>query len=235
MAFKSGLSRERSRRRRKFVWRSMLWLAAVAGFGAIGYSSYQAGILLARQEVSGLESDVASLTRQLATVKGENDRLRTDLVQTRQAADALKKRYDADVPAGGLAKLVDLLRERLAGGVPDDRIAQVLREAAPVRACEGRVVRKRFAIQTAGVGVEEPVALLDGLILVSASAPAGPEDPAKTAQVTITQSWVPQPIRVTGLPVQQSITINNLELKLLVEPSGMRGYGAVSLSVCGKG
>jgi len=97
------------------------------------------------------------------------------------------------------------------------------------------VVRKRFAIQTAGQGAEEPVALLDGLILVSASAPAGPEDPGKTVQVTITQAWAPQPIKATGLPVQQSITVNNLEMKLLVESAGMRGYGAVSLSVCSKG
>ena len=235
MAFKSGLSRERSRRRRKFLWRGTMWLAAAAGFGAIGYSSYQAGILLARQEVSGLESDVTSLTRQLATVKGENERLRTDLTQTRQSADALKRRYDTDIPAGGLARLVDLLRQRLAGGVPEDRIAQVLRDAAPVRACEGRVVRKRFVIQPAGQGTEQPVSLLDGLILVSASAPTGPEDPNKTAQVTITQAWAPLPIKATGLPVQQSITVNNLEMKLLVEPSGMRGYGDVSLSLCGKG
>jgi len=181
MAFKSGLSRERGRRRRKFAWRSTLWLAAVAGFAAIGYSSYQAGIVLAHQEVSGLENNLASLTGKLAAVKSENDRLRTDLGQTRQATDILKKRYDADVPAGALARLVDLLRLRLAGGLPDERIAKLLREAGPVRACDGRIVRKRFAIQTAGQGAEEPVSLLDGLVLVSASAPAGPEDPSKTA------------------------------------------------------
>lgn len=235
MAFKSGLSRERGRRRRKFAWRSTLWLAAVAGFAAIGYSSYQAGIVLAHQEVSGLENNLASLTGKLAAVKSENDRLRTDLGQTRQATDILKKRYDADVPAGALARLVDLLRLRLAGGLPDERIARLLREAGPVRACDGRVVRKRFAIQTAGQGAEEPVSLLDGLVLVSASAPAGPEDPSKTAQVTITEAWAPQAIKATGLPVQQSITVNNLEMKLLVESSGVRGYGSVSLSVCGKG
>jgi hypothetical protein len=123
----------------------------------------------------------------------------------------------------------------LSAGVPEDRIAQVLREASATRPCEGQVIRKRFVIPPAGQGAGEPVTLLDGLIQVSATGPAGPEDPNKSTQITISQAWAPQPIKLTGLPVQQTIAINNLELKLLVEPSGLRGYGAVSLTVCGKG
>ncbi len=235
MAYRSGLSRERGRRRRRVLWRGMLWLAVAAVLGAIGYSSYRTGSTLARLEVTTAEENVARLTAELGNLRSENDRLRTDLAQTRQNADTLRRRYDADVPKGGLAEVLGLARDRLAAGVPQDRIAQVLREAEAMQPCESRVSRKRFAMQTTGQGPDQVVSLLDGLIQVTVSVPAGAEDPTKAATVTITRAWASQPIKATGLPVRQSIAINNVELKLTVEVSEMRGYGAVSLSTCGKG
>jgi len=79
------------------------------------------------------------------------------------------------------------------------------------------------------------VTLLEGLIQVSASAPATAEDPVKAATVTITRAWSAQPIRVTGLPVRQTIPLNNAELKLTVEASELRGYGTATLHLCGRG
>jgi hypothetical protein len=52
--------------------------------------------------------------------------------------------------------------------------------------------------------------------------------------VTISRAWAAEPIKVTGLPAQQVITIYNTELKLLVEPSDLRGFAQASLSICGK-
>jgi len=235
MAYRSGFSRQRSRRRRQLVMRAALWLGVGAIFCGIGYSSYRSGVLLAHMQVRGLEDEIARLSSQLEGLRIENDRLRTDLSQSRQSADGLKRRYDTDVPQGGMAALVTLIRERLGAGVREDRIAQILREAENTRACEGRTIRKRFAIHTAGQGVEESVTLLEGLIQVSASAPAGADDPAKAATVTISRVWASQPIKATGMPTRQSIPLNNAELRLSVEPSELRGYGTAILSLCGRG
>lgn len=235
MAYRSGFSRQRSRRRRQLVARTALWLGIGAVFAGIGYSSYRSGVLLARMEVRGLEDEIARLSSQVEGTRIENDRLRTDLSQARQSAEGVKRRYDTDVPSGGLATLVALTRERLGAGVREDRIAQVLREAENTRVCEGRFIRKRFAIQTTGQGAEESVTLLEGLIQVSASAPAGSDDPAKAATVTISRVWATQPIKVTGMPVRQSIPLNSAELRLSVEPSELRGYATATLSLCGRG
>lgn len=234
MAYRSGFSRQRARQRRQMLARAALWLGAASVFVGIGYSSYQSGIMLARMEVTGLEEDIKRLTSQVEGLRVENDRLRADLQQARQSFDGMKRRYDTDVPSGGLAGLVSLLRDRLGAGVREERIAQVLREAENTRPCEGRSIRKRFAIHT-GQGAEESVTLLEGLIQVSASAPAGADDPAKGATVTITRAWASQPIKVTGMPVRQSIPLNNAELRLAVEASDLRGYGTATLSLCGRG
>ncbi len=215
--------------------RAALWLAAAGVFGAIGYSSYQSGSMLARSEVTALEADIRRLSAQLETLRMENDRLRMDLSQSRQGAEVIRRRYESDVPSGGLAGLVTLLRERLGAGVRDERLAQVLREAENARPCEGRFMLKRFAIQPAGQANEEGVSFLEGLITVSASAPTTSEDLLKASTVTILRVWSAQPIKVTGLPVRQSIAINNVELKLAVEPSDLRGYVTATLSVCGRG
>ncbi len=235
MVTRSGFSRQRTRHRRQFWGRAILWFGIAAVFVGIGYSSYRSGTLLARMEVSGLEDEIRRLSSQAEGLRVENDRLRLDLSQVRQAADGMKRRYDTDVPSGGMATLVSLMRERLGAGVRDDRMAQVLREAENTRPCEGRFIRKRFAIHIAGQGPEEAITLLEGLIQVSASAPASGEDPAKAATVTISRAWATQPIKVTGMPVRQSIPLNNAELRLVVEASELRGYGTATLSLCGRG
>jgi hypothetical protein len=64
--------------------------------------------------------------------------------------------------------------------------------------------------------------------------PTGAEGTPRAATVTISRAWAAEPIKVTGLPAQQVITIYNTELKLLVEPSDLRGFAQASLSICGK-
>ena len=48
MSYKSGFSRQRSRRQRQILTRFGLWLVVAAVFIGIGYSSYRSGALLAR-------------------------------------------------------------------------------------------------------------------------------------------------------------------------------------------
>jgi hypothetical protein len=235
MAIRSGISRERARRRRKFLFRLTLWVAGVGVFAAIGYSSYRTGSALAEREVTVQRAEIARLTAQVAADKMNAERLDAELTRMRQAAATLQQRYDADVPSGRLAALITILRQKQGAGINDDRIAQVLRQIDAPRTCADRVVRRRFPITTKPPGPDDVVSFLDGLIQISASMPASGDGPAKAAVVTISRAWAAEPIKVTGLPVQQVVMIYNTDMKLVVEASALSGYAEASLSTCGKG
>lgn len=235
MAIRSGISRERARRRRKFLFRFILWLAAVGVFVMIGYSSYQTGSALAEREVVARRAEIERLKAQVDADKSSNDRLHAELARAQQATTVLQQRYDADVPSGGIAALMTILRQKQAAGVKDDRLAQVLHEIDAPRPCGERVVRRRFPIATKSPGPDDVVSFLDGLLQVSASMPAGSNGPAKAAVVTVLRAWTAEPIKIAGLPAQQIITIYNTDLKLVVQESDLRGYAEASLSTCAGG
>ena len=118
-------------------------------------------------------------------------------------------------------------------GIPPARLTQVLQDATATKPCETRSTRRRFAIVPAGRPPEE-VSLLDGLIQVSASTPPGATEIAKTTTVLVSRAWLAEPLKLTGLPARQDITVNNLVLRLTVEPSDVAGYATATLSGCGK-
>ncbi len=233
MAFTSKISRDRSRRRRQFLGRASLWLLAIGVLGGLGYSAYQTGTMLAESRVGELERNLVSLTAQLETANQEKARGLVGLAEARQASQTLQTRYDADVPKGDLADLLAAVRGRLAQNVPAARLAQVVQDATATRSCDTRTTRKRFAIVPAGRPSEE-VSLLDGLIQVSASAPPGATENAKGATVLIARAWVAEPLKLTGLPARQDIAVNNLVMRLTVEPSDVAGFAVATLSGCGK-
>lgn len=234
MAYRSGISRERSRKRRQLLWRATIWLAVAGVLGALGWSAYQTGSLLAESRVMELDRRVRDLSAQLDGTRSDNLRLQSALAEARQSNVALQSRYDSDVPKGEPAELFGITRDRLAQGVTAARLAQVLREAGPARPCETRVTRKRFGI-TVGRAAEDAASLLDGLVQVSVSIPAAGGDAARTAAVTVARAWAAEPLKLTGLPAKQDIAINNAVLHLTVEASDLAGYATASLSVCGKG
>jgi hypothetical protein len=229
MAIRSAFQRERSRRRRRFLGRSVLFLCAVGLLVGLAYSAYQTGTELALLRVKDLETRADTLTKDLAAANLDAARLRSELANARQANAALQRRYEADVPAGDAASLYKLVQERLAQSLPAARLAQVLRDTAATRPCEARIIRRRFAIQQGSTRTEDPASLLEGLVVVTASG-----DAAKTTLVQIRTAWLDEPIKLTGLPARQDIVINNVVLHLTVEPSDVAGFASASLSVCGK-
>jgi hypothetical protein len=235
MAYRSVSSRERSRRRWRLLWRGALLLGVIALFGLIGHYAYQTGTALARVEVIDLQAQIRRQAKQLQDQVAETDRLQKGLASVKEAADALQRRYDADVPSGALAGLVRVLQQKLAAGLAADQIAKAIGELEAPRPCAEHVTRKRFEIQAAGHGSEDAVTFLDGLIQVSATVRGASDDPAKPPTVTITRAWASQPIKATGLPVRQVISLDGMDLALTVEPSDLHGYLFASLSTCGKG
>ncbi len=235
MAYRSAISRERRRRRWRLLGRAAVLLGGLALFGLIGHYAYQTGTALARIELGDLQKQIDRQAKQLQDQAAETDRLQKALAAAQDAAAALQRRYDADVPSGALAGLVLAVKQRLAAGLAADQIAKSLAELEPPRPCTEHATRKRFEIVAAGHGEGEGVTFLDGLIQVTASVRGDPDDPAKPPTVTITRAWAAQPLKLTGLPVRQPIAIDGMQVTLTVEPADLHGYLFATLSTCGKG
>ncbi len=212
------------------MWRATVWLFIAGCIGALGWSAYQTGSVLAESRVTGLLGQVATLTAERDGARTDAGRFQALLSEQRAATATLQGRYDTDVPRGDLAQLFGLARDRLSGGLPAERLSQILREAAPTRSCEGRFTRRRFPIGQPG-RTEEGTTLLEGLIQVAVTAPG---TDLKAATVTVGRTWAAEPLKLTGLPAKQDIAINNLVLHLVVEPADLAGYAFATLSLCGK-
>lgn len=228
------MSRERRRRRGQFLLRAAKWLVALGVLAALGAAAYQGGLELARTEVDRLEARLDEVATEAREAQMRNARLDGELRQAREQIAALQRRYERDVPAGDAAALFRLAQQRIAAGIPRARMEQVLRDAGPVRRCEGRGTTRRFAIAYgARVPENAGIDLVEGLVRVVVSTAAQTDDLARTAQVVVTVAGQ-DPQTFTGLPQRQVVTLGNAELALSVT-SEIRGFASASLSNCGGG
>ncbi len=211
--------------------RIVAFMAFLVLLAALGWSAYESGSKLAEMRITDVEASNARLTTERDTARADLRRIEATLAAERQSRADLQKRYDSEVPSGQNAELFALLQQRLRSGLAPARAAQILREAAETKACDTRTTRRRFPIVIGAGKPAETVTLLDGLIAVSASATS--PDP-RTTTVLVTPAWLAEPIKLDGLPARHDILVNNLVLKLTVEPSEVAGFANAILSGCGK-
>lgn len=227
-----GTRRNRDRRRRtgRALLRAGQWLGVLAIFGGLGYWSYQSGLDLARTEVTDLEERLDRLGADARGLRATNARLEDELRLARQEIGNLQRRYERDVPAGDAASLYRLAQQRIASGLSVDRVQQVMRDAGPVRRCEGRGQSRRFQIINGPIPDEAGIVLLDGLVRVAVGVAAPNEDPARAASVVVTVAGQERQT-FTGLPQRQVVTLGNVELALSVT-SELRGFATVAITNC---
>lgn len=232
MAIGSRFSRERRRRRGEFLLRVTKWLVVLGIFLGLGVAAYRSGLELARSEVTALERRLDEVATEARDYQMRNSRLDSDLRQAREANVALQRRYERDVPTGDAAALFSLAQQRIASGLPRGRVEQVLRDAAPVRRCEGRGQSRRFAVAYGARAPEDAgITLLDGLVRVVVSAPNQTDDLARAASVSVTVAGA-DPVVLTGLPQRHPVVLGNAEMTLNVT-SEIRGFATASLTTCG--
>jgi hypothetical protein len=123
--------------------------------------------------------------------------------------------------------------QRIAAGVAPERLMEALRAAENPRRCEGRPIIRRFAMRFGGTPTpDEGSNFMDGLLRITAAMPAGAEDVARLANVTVTTAWNGRTENLTGLPQRLTIPLGNLELDLAITASDMRGFVQVALATC---
>ena len=235
MRYTTVRNRERSRRRLMIYLRLAKWVLLLVIFFGIGYSSYQSGLWLAERKLVTLREDLAGLQRLQAETERTRDDLQARLAKANDDIRALQRRYDSDVPTGAPAELLKLARERLSGGLSAERLAEALRLAAPVIACEGRPQLKRFVLRTGPNPVaDDTVSFIDGLVSLHASLGAG-EDATRPVTLSFTRVNGP-PSSVSGkLPLRHTVIVDNVEYRFTVAASDIRGYLTVTMNNCGRG
>jgi hypothetical protein len=225
-------ARRRRDRNRRLLLGGAKWLALLGVLGALGYSAHQAGTQLARLEVDRLARRLAESDQRSAALEAQAAQLRNELAEARAASQQLQQRYNAEVPRGALAALATLARERMAAGVDAERLRLALQSADRLRRCDGPVVSRRFRIGIGGrLTEEDQTSFADGLIRVSALAPSAEEIP-RGVVVTFSGLGSGGPRSATGLPATHVYVLDNMELRLVVSESPVRGFAAASLTSC---
>lgn len=233
MAYALSRSRERTRRRKALSLRIGRWVVLLGVFTGIGYSSYEAGLALADLKVVALRRDLEEVTRERNNVRKVRDNAQALLNTASEQIFDLQTRYDADVPKGAPANLLQLGRARLQDGITPERISEVLRNARPVTACEGRVTSKRFLIRTTALGTpDDTVTFAEGLISVYATAVA--DDAARGLTAHFSRFGGPSSTASGVAPLRHTITFDNVELRFTITPSDVRGFAIVTMNNCGR-
>lgn len=229
-------NRERRQRTTRWLWRlsqAAMLLLVILGFGVIAYRGAEE---IARAEVSTLEARLAAAAERESAEAGEKTKLIAELEQARAEASTWRARHDQEVPRPPFTDVLATAAQRIAAGVATERLMEVLRLAENARRCEGRPIIRRFAIRFGGApNADEGTSFMDGWLRITTAMPAGTEDAARLANVTVTTAWNGRAENLTGLPQRLVLPMGNLELDLAITASDMRGFVQVALATCPRG
>jgi hypothetical protein len=233
MALGRRRSRERRQRTTRWLWRvsqAAMLLLAFLGFGLFVYRGAEE---IARAEVSALERRLNDMAAREGATAAENARLAAALEQARAEASSWRARHGQDVPRPPFTEILSIAAARLGTGVAPERLMEMLRTAENPRRCEGRPIIRRFAIRYGGSPTsDEGTSFLEGLLRVSAAMPAGAEDVARLATVSVSSAWNGQTENLIGLPQRLSLSLGNLEMEISVTASEIRGFAQAALATC---
>ncbi len=237
-----GLQDSRRRRKRQRRLAVIKWLLILVGLGAAGAFAYETGSQLAKIEVRRLEEKVSALNDQLAKTEREKSDLRAELGDTRQELESWQQRYEAEVPSGKPAELLELVRRRLDDGLSAQRLEFVITKAANTAECDAGPLTKRFIVQTPlSKGAADSVTFADNSITVTAGgasardAQGRPEawfDPDEPVTVTFFRLGGESTTVEGTLPLHYSVVMNGHEHRFSIVDHDNRAFVKVTWQRC---
>ena len=236
MALGRKRSRERRQRATRWLWRASQTVMVLLVFLGFGILTYRGAEEMARAEVTALETRLAEATERESTAAVVQSRLAGELAEARTESSTWRARHEQEVPRPPFTDILALAAARLGAGIAPERLMEALRSAEMPRRCEGRPIIRRFAIRFGGSPTaDEGTSFLDGLLRITATMPAGAEDVARLANLSVTSVWNGRTETLTGLPQRLPLTLGNLELDLAITASEMRGFAQAALTTCPRG
>ncbi|MCA4919171.1 MAG: hypothetical protein ING82_07070 [Roseomonas sp.] len=236
MALGRRRNRERRQRTTRWLWRASQTVMVLLVFLGFGILTYRGAEDMARAEVTALETRLAEAAERESTAAAEQSRLAGELAEARTESSSWRARHEQEVPRPPYTDILALAAARLGAGIAPERLMEALRSAEMPRRCEGRPIIRRFAIRFGGSPTaDEGISFLDGLLRITAAMPAGAEDVARLANLSVTSVWNGRTETLTGLPQRLPLTLGNLELDLAITASEMRGFAQAALTTCPRG
>jgi len=233
MALIFSRSRERTRRRKALYLRVGRWLVLIALFLGIGYSSYEAGLALAELKVSRIQGQLAAVTGERDEARAARIQTNVELKQAKEHSAALQARYEADVPTGDLAGLLQRLRERMREGVSSARLDEAITAARAVTPCEGAVDSKRIALRTTPRShAVDNTSFVDGLIGVYVTRETDAEGQPLAAHFRVFPDA--ESVARGPMPLRHAVVVGNVEFRFVVTLSDLRGFVVIAMNTCGR-
>lgn len=230
---------ERRYRRKVWVGFGKFGLFAMLVLG-VGLFAYQMGIEQLKGRDVTLREEIATLSRQKAELEllaGQKQRA----AQTAEARTAeLEQRLQREVPTGELARLGQLVAERLKSGMDANRLAFVIQQVQVQRNCQP-AESKRFTLATPLLkGGNRTVSFANGTVTLTGEGQSArdkdgnPEswfDPNQPVTIKITAMGGKTATATGVLPLHQSLVIDSTEYRFTIT-SGQRSFAEVTADRC---
>ncbi|MGP1393883.1 MAG: hypothetical protein ACTS3R_00040 [Inquilinaceae bacterium] len=182
--------------------------------------AYQSGVQQVISRENQLTEDVAALEQTKATLEQNAIRLEAAARTAQRQYDELLARFEREVPTGVARDFAELVAERLAAGVPPERLAFYIGAADEAKDCIDTVT-KRFIMPTPIYdGPNTSIGFSDGRITVTGrgqnavadgGGPLGWYDPAREVSLNFTVIGG-ETSTVTGLlPLHTSVVLDGWE------------------------
>src|SRR5690606_22166602 len=178
----------------------------------------------------------------LVDVRQEREALAAGIEAARKREAEWEHRYRQDVPTGTAREIFALVQQRIAAGVPADRLAFVIGATDAKDNCRGRPQTKRFILQTPRTsGANDTIAFADGSIRITGrgeptidanGGPLGWFDPSKPVTVRFTQLGGRTSEATGTLPLSHSVVQNNREWRFNIAAGDPRGFIYVTADDC---
>ena len=157
-------------RKRSHFWRGLFrWLVVLALGFAAGLVAERYGSISAGRSVAEFEAEVAGLFETVAELEIANARLKGTVEADAVRIAELERRYERDVAPTEARELLDAVRDRLAAGVEQSRLAFVIGAARNERECAEAPATRRFIVETPIYdGPNDSVSFAENTITVTA-------------------------------------------------------------------
>ena len=235
-----GLYDSRRRRRRR-IWRTALRIGFyMALLTVVAVQAFRFGVEHSQGQVEQLNARVAALQEANATLEQDAIQLEAAARTAQVRYRDLLERYDREVPTGLERDLVGLVAQRLADGVPPERLAFYIRSATAARDCTEPSTRRFIMPTPVYQGPNTSIAFADGRITVTGmgqsahgpdGAPLGWFDPAEDVTVAFTLIGGEQSSTTGPLPLHHSVVLGSEEHRFTIV-AGERAMVNVTADRC---
>jgi hypothetical protein len=218
----ASLGTHRRRGQRGAYWTTFRFLLGLGAVAAVGGYGYQVGVSASQAWTDKLAADLQRFQEDNLGLRDELAQAALSASTARMALDNLQRRYDAEVPAGVLADLLEQIEGQLRAGVEPERLAFLIGAAGQEADCVEAPVTKRFRPHTPITTDPVSAVRFGERITVTASAQSAldgngqPEawyDPARPVQLVF-RTLDGREQRIEGtLPLAHRMLVDGLEYR----------------------